>query len=134
VRDGNIVTPLGHAQDLLLHEGGGLAQETLGSISQNTEDDFVISLFGDRKIPIRSNRVVVIGLRSTSSKLNSDAVFGSLWDRHNLGVQTNSNPSALHVVLPLGVELALLGEDDHGREVAGQRMVIHGVPCFHQSE
>jgi len=128
VRDGDVVAPLGGSQDLLLHECGSLTQQSLGSVGEHTQDDLIVDFLRDRHILIRADWVMVIRLGSTTSKLDPDSLLATFRNRHDLGVETDSDASALHVVLPLGVELALLWENDHGRHVARQRVVIDRVP------
>lgn len=65
MRDRDIVTPFGVAQDPFLYAPCLLAQHSLGRVGQHAEDDFVEHLFFRLDVVILVVLVVIIFLLST---------------------------------------------------------------------
>jgi len=128
VRVGHVVGPLGDAEHLLLDPARLVAEELLGRVGEDAQDELVILLLVLVQVLVGAIRVVVVGLRATASGRHLDELGRALRDGRHLGVEADLDTAVLERVLPVGVELGLLGEDDHRRLVARQALVVDRVP------
>ena len=88
MRDSDIVTPLGVAQDPLFCCSGLLAQNSLGSIRKHAKDNFVEHLLSLRHVVVRVNGIVEIFLLPTLSEQDSD-IGRTSDDLVQFGIQSN---------------------------------------------
>jgi hypothetical protein len=111
VRDGDIVAPFRHAQDLFLDPPRLLAQHLFRRIRQDTQDEFVVLFLLLGQVLIRAARVVVIRLRTSRAGGHADTLRRALEDCRHLSVEADIDATRFELVLPVGVEFGLVRED-----------------------
>lgn len=153
MRNGDIVTPGRDAEDLLLDPARLLSEEILGRVGEDTQHELVKLFLVLGQVLVAVVRVVVVRLRTPRADRDADALLRALEDRGHFGVQADLDAARLELMLPLGVEFGFVREylrggdlredpdssltsakvekvtHDHGWQVAGKALVVHGVPC-----